>query len=149
MNLIIEKDLNYQQDSGIFFIFLCQCLIPELYIHIISSINMDQVLQWNKYFKQTHSWNLGDYSPNAYNLINQGALSLIVKEYKDYYIISIKNNQIVPGTTAKLYDLCCEINYGNLSLPPYPIFDDSFKWALDKIKPLYLQWVEDMIAGED
>lgn len=141
MNLIIKKTIFQDQDPLINYSFLYQCLIPELYMYITSRIDKRYTQLWDKYFKEF-------YNTNTQDIIIQGALNLYIKDTRDFYIIQIKDNQTVQGTTAKLYDLCNEINYGSLSLPPYPIFDNAFRWAEKNIEPLYLQWVEDMSGGD-
>ena len=137
MNLLINKCIFKEEDPLIQFAFLSQCLIPELYIYLTSHIDKRYTNLQDSYFKEF-------YNTTSKDIIIQGALNLIIKNCRNFYIIQVKDDQISYGSTAKLYDLCNEVNYGSLSLPPYPIFSKAFKWAKQNLKNFYLQWIEDM-----
>ena len=48
---------------------------------------------------------------------------MIVREFSGRCELAIDNNIFLSDINAKLYDICAFINYGNLDMPPYPIFD--------------------------
>lgn len=50
----------------------------------------------------------------------------------------------IPKTTAKLHDICYEINYGTLEVPPYPIFSNTFKYAKNIMKDLYKEFLNNL-----
>lgn len=142
MNLIITKNPKLQKDPQLFYLFIENYLIPEMYLYFINTLDMAYVYLWDKYFKNTYDWHLNEYPPSAQDILLLGVSNLKCYEHKNHYIIQIKNNQIVPRTTAKLDDLCYEINYGNLNTPPYPIFTETFKYGNSILYGLFEEWCD-------
>ena len=60
-----------------------------------------------------------------------GVHSLTYKKIDDEYIIYIDNNAYMPYITESIDTLCKLINYGNVELPAYPIFTDTFDYIAD------------------
>lgn len=56
------------------------------------------------------------------------------------YEIFIDPNINAPGIPAKLVDVCALVNYGNLALLPYPIFDIMIDTLGDQISSLYIKY---------
>lgn len=146
MNLIINKNLKWQQDSQNFKYFIDTQLIYELQAYILETLNINHMYRWDKYLKN-YKWHVDEYAPEVQDILIQGALNIKCKDHKDQYIISIDPDQIVPGTTAKLDDLCTIINYGTLEVPPYPIFSDAFKYIKNIIRPLYEEFLDSLEEG--
>lgn len=59
------------------------------------------------------------------------------------YIIEINPNEIAPKTSAKLIDICSLINYGNLDMPPYSIFEDTFRYIASHLSDLYNEYLRE------
>lgn len=108
-------------------------LIPKIQEYFVSNLN-DKYIE--SYIKFLNNKNIKYY-------LLLGVSNLECKEYYDYYIIQINPNVTFPETTAKLYDVCYEINYGSLNIPPYPIFSDAFNWAQQNKYRLYLEYLEE------
>lgn len=114
--------------------FLTEKLLPELQLYILNNIN-------NKYLNNNYLIN--KYNINGKNIIILGINALEYKEHQNHFIIQINPNIRLPKITAKLYDACCDINYGSLNVPPYPIFSDAFNWAQQNKYKLYLEYLEE------
>lgn len=128
MNLLIKKNITWQKNSKIFEYFIQERLIPEIHMLLLYELNDSfQIHKWDKYLKDSFKWNLNEYPPNVYDILLQGISSLKFKNQRDSYLIHIDYNQIIPGTSAKLYDICKIINSGTLDTSPYPIFSNVFK----------------------
>lgn len=56
-----------------------------------------------------------------------------VKQFGNYYILSVKNNSI--DTIMRIID------YGNTSTPPQHIFDKDFNYAKENLSPLCNMWL--------
>lgn len=123
MNLHIKKEQFSHLNIDII-----DFIIPEIYRFFYLNLNPDLLKNWDIYLSSNYKWER-DANNNVLNILIQGINNLKVYNLDEEYIISINPNQVVPGTTAKLYDLCSLINYGNLEMPPYPIFKKSFEQA--------------------
>ena len=141
MNLIIN---NPSQDPLEDFIF--NNVMPEIHLNFFKNIDIDRLKLWNSYFENQYDWGPALNPPgSALDILIQGINSLKVKNSQNSsYTISIDSNKNIPGTTAKLYDLCSLINYGNLEVPPYPIFEDTFKQVGIIIPLLFEEYIESL-----
>ena len=126
MNLIIKQNLNWQKDPLLFKYFIQEYLIPEIYLCLAYDLNHNkfQTYKWDMYLKEHYK---EIPNPNTRNILFQGISSLQCKSYNNYYLIQMDPNQIIPGTSDKLYDVCEMINSGTLDVSPYPIFNKIFK----------------------
>ena len=137
MNLFIQQknkiiDLNY---------FLNIYIKPEIYKYFLNNINIDILRNWELYFKTQYKWDLGEIPQGAFDILLQGINNLQISNLGDNYTISINPNKLMPGTNAKLYDLCALINYGNLGMPPYPIFEKTFEDVANIIPILFEEYL--------
>ena len=124
MNLYIKKEQFSHLDIDII-----DFIMPEIYRFFYLNLNPDLLKNWDKYLNFKYNWYGEDNKNNILDILMQGINNLKIYSLDEEYIISINPNQVVSGTTAKLYDLCSLINYGNLEMPPYPIFKKSFEQA--------------------
>lgn len=126
MNLLIKKEhLHPLDDSKNIIDFI----IPEIYRFFYLNLDPNILKNWDNYFNFRYNWWGENNKENVLSILVQGINSLNIYNIRENYIITINPNKNIPGTTAKLYDLCALINYGNLEMPPYPIFEKSFKQA--------------------
>ena len=65
---------------------------------------------------------------------------LTYKKLSDSYVIELNPNINVPNTYAKFIDIVKLVNYGNLSLPAYPIYDEMMDYFADKIVYFYKEY---------
>lgn len=66
-----------------------------------------------------------------------GVFNLKVRHIGDQYTFYIDTNAFLPQTNIKIAELCDLINFGNLSLMPYPIFTDTFNKMKKNINMYY------------
>lgn len=126
--------------------FIITYLIPELRCECYSRLDKRLCDKWTNYFKSADlGWDrFGDkvVVPSAYDVIVAGIQNITYSKQGVDYLVFINNNEITPRGCAKLNDICHLINYGNLSVSPYPIFSSAFK-AIDKrVNELYNLFLE-------
>lgn len=142
MNLTINNPEGLILDE-----FIYKSVIPEIEITFILKLDPSRCANWTNYFKIVDlGWkkykNNKIIIPSAYDILVAGIKNLRCLNLKDKYIIEINPNEIAPKTFAKLIDICALVNYGNLSMPPYPIFEDTFKDIVTKLPNLYQEYME-------
>ena len=128
--------------------FIYEYVIPEINLVFSYKLNNARCLNWTKYFQTIDlGWitykNNKKVIPSAYEVLIAGIKNLRVLDCTDHYIIEINPNEIAPKTRAKLSDICNLINYGNLEMPAYPIFEDTFNEVLINLPNLYEKYLED------
>ena len=113
MRLIIEN--SYKEDLKP---FINDIIIPVIAQYLYAILD-------SKYLKI-----IDDYLYKKYNkyvsskqIISVALNNMQLHKFGDNYQISINPNVVIKQIDAKLYDLCALINYGNLEVPPYNIFD--------------------------
>ena len=133
MQLSIKLDTKYNLED---FIYLF--VIPEIQTQFLSFIDHNLTDKWNEYLINEYEWASGDTPKTVHNIICQGIQNLTCFKNGSLYIISIDPNINLQGTSAKLYDLCYMVNYGSLSMSPYPIFEDTFK-KVNQLIPILIE----------
>ena len=128
--------------------FIYEYVIPEINLVFSYKLNNARCLNWTNYFQTIDlGWitykNNKKVIPSAYEVLIAGIKNLRVLDCTDHYIIEINPNEIAPKTRAKLIDICNLINYGNLEMPAYPIFEDTFNEVLINLPNLYEKYLED------
>lgn len=69
-------------------------------------------------------------------------LQVLTDEDKKTITIRLNPNLFNTSKTAKLYDICKLVNYGNTSCPAYPIFTKMFDFFAEKFWTYY--WLYEM-----
>ena len=64
--------------------------------------------------------------------------------HKELYRLCYEKNAIIPKTLAKFIDIMKMVNYGTLSIPPYPIVDEIFTYFADNIRDFYKTFLEEV-----
>ena len=75
-------------------------------------------------------------------IIRLGLYYLIYYKTNNSYIIEIDNNSNIPNSTTKIISLCNLINYGNISLNAYPIFDKAMNIIAEDLPNLYAKFLK-------
>lgn len=81
---------------------------------------------------------------DVYSILIGGFNNLVYSRFPSYYIIEIDKNAIIPKTLAKFIDIMKMVNYGTLSIPPYPIVDEIFTYFADNIRDFYKTFLEEV-----
>lgn len=93
-------------------------------------------MTWENYLQKTYN----KQSINIDKIFLDSISNLEYKKIGNDYEISINPNVICSNIPAKLIDICALINYGNLSISPYPIFDILFERLGEMISDLYIEY---------
>lgn len=124
--------------------FIAEKLIPEIQEVFPSMINDGKLISVNDFVNNTLKLSPQGRWINVKDVLLSAIYNLIYTEMPDgSYVISIDSNQIVPDTRAKIIEVAQLVNYGNMSVPSYPIFDEVFNFFADNLNDLYIEYVEE------
>ena len=103
---------------------------------------------WSEYFQENDlGWAKDDsdtpIAPSADFIISSYFDNLIVKKNGNNYIITVDPSIKVGNTNLTVDALSALINYGTLSLPPYPYIDDVFQVFANNLQDYYELWLEE------
>ena len=130
MRLIIDNVYNENLKP-----FIEDIIIPCCSQILYSIIDRKYLKKFDIYFTDKYKTNI-----KSDNIIRLALKNLIIQNYQDNYQITINPNIFVPGINAKLYDLCALINYGNMELSPYSIFDQTMEKLGSFVPMLYRKY---------
>ena len=115
--------------------FISDIVIPACTQILFSLIDRDHKQMVESYIKKIYNVNV-----NIDEILRLALANLIISKTGDTYQISINPNVFVPGINAKLYDICCLINFGNLEFAGYHIFDTTMERLAMFIPTLYAKY---------
>lgn len=124
MNLIIESAVDITD--------FCNWLITQIQSYIKLNLNNKKVERFDKYINENIPMQPKRILTTA-ELISAASYNLVVNKIQNNYIIQIDSNVFIPNTFAKFINIMQLINYGNLVLPPYPIWTETFNYFADNI----------------
>ena len=127
MNLIIDDIKSKNFDSFV------EWLIEQIQQHFIGSINPQRLIVFDNYFKN-FDWGFIDKKTHFIStkqLLISAIYNLRYRKTMNSYTIEINPNAVIPSTSAKFIDIAKLVNYGNVELPAYPIFTDTFDYIAD------------------
>ena len=130
MRLIIENSYNEDLKS-----FINDIIIPACSQILYSIIDRKYLKHFDTYLSNKYKTNI-----SSDHIIRIALKNLIIYNHQDNYQITINPNIFVPGINAKLYDLCALINYGNMEIHPYPIFDKAMEKLSSFVPMLYRKY---------
>lgn len=140
MNLVIEDKLFDNKAKA-----FAEWLIPVLRQHILKNINVNKLKSFEDYInKDRISLKLGFTRFMSISSIVKAALFNLVVTY-DYTAATIEFDPdvTIPNSNAKFIDIVNLINYGNLSLQSYPIFDEAFNLFAENGAMLFKKFKEE------
>jgi hypothetical protein len=110
-------------------------LVSKIKDDIIYNIDLAKLDPWDLYFKKSKLFESLDGSDvKTSDIVLAGCRNLTCRKLTSSLVISIANNQFVPGLNGVVVDSACKlINYGNLSISGYSIFTDSFQRIANNI----------------
>lgn len=124
--------------------FISEKLIPEIQGVFPSMINDGKLISVNDFVNNTLKLSPQGRWINVKDVLLSAIYNLVYTEMPDgSYVISIDSNQIVPDTRAKIIEVAQLVNYGNMSVPSYPIFDEVFNFFADNLNDLYIEYMEE------
>ena len=116
--------------------FIKDIVIPTAIDLFLSIIDRRRYATWENYLQKAYN----KQSINIDKILLDSISNLEYKKIGNDYEISINPNVICSNIPAKLIDICALINYGNLSISPYPIFDILFERLGEMISDLYIEY---------
>ena len=136
MQLIIDECSNKDLKK-----FIYSVVIPRAIRLFYSRLDRKRCEPFQLYLEEKYSKKI-----NLDHILSVSLKNLMVKKSGCEYIIHIDSNIKAPEIPAKLIDICALINYGNLALNPYPIFDIVMDRLSEEIPSLYTQYK--LMGGE-
>lgn len=140
MNLEIKNIENLDLDE------FCEYLIERMQEYIVTSIDERQLERFDEYLNNTDTIRFTGGRKgyiSAKEILINSTYNLITKKVDNEYNIEIDKNKYIYNTNAKFIDIVKLINYGNLSLAPYPIYDRMMNEFAENIQELW----DDFIKG--
>ena len=115
--------------------FIQDIIIPSISQILYSQIDRNYIKHIDKYLSVKY-----DKQISATQIIKYALNHLIIEKHQDQFQVTINPNVFIKEINAKLYDICALINYGNLELAPYPIFDKTMEKLASFIPMLYRKY---------
>lgn len=138
MQLVIENPKGLRLDS------FCEWLIPKISEALYSNIDSKKLIPFNNYINKYNivNWTLYRRPIMCSEIIYLGMNYLVYHKTNNSYIIEIDSNINIPNSTTKIISLCNLINYGNMSLNAYPIFDKATDIIAEDLPNLYAKFLK-------
>ena len=114
--------------------FINDIVIPACTQILFSLIDRD-----HKQMVESHIKKIYNADINIDAVLRLALANLIISKTGDY-TYNGNANVFVPGIDAKLYDICCLINFGNLEFAGYHIFDTTMERLAMFIPTLYAKY---------
>lgn len=113
---------------------------------------LDQL--WQQYFDENDlGWPVDDAGnpvpPTISYVVDQYFSHLVIARRGEDYIITSDPNLKLGQSQITIDQVASVINYGNLSVPAYPLFDVVFESVADDLMDLYTAWLADMNISEE
>lgn len=141
MNLVIDNPDNLDLD------IFCEVLIKSMQNYLASEIDEDQLIRFDAFLNNNNIINYVDKSNRLLStkaILIGSSYNLIVVKNKTNYTIELDPNVNIPNTYAKFIDIVKLINYGNLGLPAYPIYDNMMNYFADNIEDYFKIYLEEI-----
>lgn len=142
MELIIKKLDEIKIDYKAFANFL----IPKIQEKLISLFDPRKVVKWDEYINSGDVINFTrrkDRYIASRDILISAVYNLQILDNKINTIIQINKNAYIPDTYNNYYSLVKLINYGNLSVSPYKIWDDTLDWINDHLGQYLEEFLEE------
>lgn len=140
MNLLIDNKDKLNLDQ------FCIWLIDFMQKHILEFIDEKRLVPFDDYINTNNiiRWHFKEERPIKTKDIIIGSLyNLEVNKINNKYNIVINPNSYIPNSYSRYIDLARLVNYGNLQLAPYHLFDEFMQYFADNITVLYNEYIEE------
>ena len=102
--------------------YIKEWLVPSIRLYIWSKFNPKMLKNYSHIYNEAQLINYIKAALYSIEMVKVGY------PQSHQYEIRINPNVFCESKTAKLYDICCLVNYGSLSCPAYPVFTESFNF---------------------
>lgn len=117
-------------------------IIPEVYIDIVDRIRL---VRFNEYINSLNlsaktrtgkqrQMNVGEVLYGAFH-------NLVIENDGNSYIIRINPDITIPNFNIKFITVAELVNFGTVSVAPYPIVDEVFNRVAENMRDYYTQYV--------
>ena len=140
MNLVIKNKDNLNLDN------FCNIVVTLMQNYMQTKIDDRQLIRFDAYLNNNDIIMYMDRSSrlvSCRNILIGSTYNLIVIKNSDNYTIQLDSNINIPNTYAKFIDIVKLINYGNLALPAYPIYDDMMEYFAENLSDYYKIYLEE------
>lgn len=131
MSLTLDNKENINFNSFVNYITL------KIRTWILNNVNYTELKRWNDFFRSNDlgwpKYNGKTIIPSAQDIIAGSAYHLKYKRNQNSYTIEIDPKAKIKDTNLNYATFASLINYGNLSMPAYPIFTKAFQYADDNL----------------
>lgn len=138
MNLIIDQELDLDLSD------FCDFIIKYIQENLSRSLDERKLLRYDDYINNNIKI---DFAYNKRRILSSKELiisstyNLIKRKFSKYYMIEIDPNIYIKDTNIKLVDIIKLINYGSLTLQPYPIYSNIMEEIAGDLDTLYEQFL--------
>lgn len=132
MELKIPNETGLDRDNLIIF------LISKIQSYITNNLKRGELNRWDDYLSTAKiNWGKLSKIPGTRDVILGAAYNLTYRKLPYKYSIIIDEKATIPNTNIKYEKMIHLINYGNLSINGYDIFDKAFSNIIDNF-PVYI-----------
>ena len=140
MQLIIENKIHIDLTN------FCTYLIKQMQEHMLILLNPLKIDRFNNYLETLP---LTKFPYNKRKILSMrdiligSTYNLKVTQHWNEYKIEIDPTSLVYGTFLKYIDLVKLVNYGNLQLAPYPIYDELMNYFAEHLEEFYEEYLKE------
>lgn len=129
----------------------CKWLLPQIQEYIYAGSDDRKLAAFDFYLNTNDiiQWQFQPQMIRTKNILIGASYNLIIKDYSDYYEISIDPNINIPNSYAKFIDIVSLIDKGNIDIPPYPIFTDAMEYFADNLQMYYDLYIEETSKAKE
>ena len=133
MNLIIDQDGSENLNA------FCEIIIKHIQETLPNMLDESRLAPFDEYINTDLKIKFRTTARilSSRELLIASTYNLRYRKHSNSYIIKINPNVYVYDTSIKIIDIIKLINYGNLILAPYPIYDKIMDNNADNLNQLY------------
>lgn len=138
MNLIIDQELDLDLSE------FCDFVIKYIQENLPKSLDERKLLRYDDYINNNIKIDFAYDKKrilSSKELLISSTYNLIKRKFSKYYMIEIDPNIYIKDTNIKLVDIIKLINYGSLTLQPYPIYSNIMEEIAEDLDTLYEQFL--------
>ena len=135
----MQLELIYDSDLSKF----CEWLINKIQLYFISEIDDKKCAKFNEFINQNMRWKFQPRLISTKDILKGCIYNLRYYQTGNKFIIDINPNIYIPDSYNKYISIARLINYGNLSVSPYPIFTETFKYFDDNAHIYFQEYLEE------
>lgn len=122
----------------------CYWLIKEIPTIALSLLNNKKLIKLNEFINKYNviHWRFKERYLSVKDIILGSFNNLIVVQNNNNFIIKLNSNAYIPNTSNSYISIAKLINYGNINIPAYPIYDQVFNYVSKNLGIYYTMFNE-------